>query len=100
MAHWQMAKRILQYLKGTQKMRFTYKADNERKGFELHHYSDASWASCKDDNKSVTRGCSIACGSSINWICKKQTLVAQSSCQTEINGLMVVQSIIGKGTLM
>ncbi|KAJ7559626.1 hypothetical protein O6H91_04G094100 [Diphasiastrum complanatum] len=92
MTHWLMAKRILQYLKGTQNKGLTYKAEKELK---LQHYSDASWASCKDDSKSVTSGCSIACGAAINWICKKQTLVAQFSCEVEyVAASKVVNEVI------
>ena len=51
LVHWQAAKHVLRYLRGTKDMGITYWWNGET---HLTGYSDADYASCNDDRKSVT----------------------------------------------
>ena len=59
LAHWQVAKHVLRYLRGKKDVSITYWRNSET---HLTGYSDADYASCKDDRKSVTGYC-FSCGS-------------------------------------
>ncbi|KAJ7513483.1 hypothetical protein O6H91_23G001900 [Diphasiastrum complanatum] len=78
--HWRAIKRILQYLKYTNDYGIKY---SKNESFILLSYSDASWLTFKEDSKSLTKGCNIIAGGAISWTCKKQSLVAQPSCEAE-----------------
>ncbi|KAK5772763.1 hypothetical protein PVK06_049057 [Gossypium arboreum] len=78
--HFQTAKRVLRYIKGTLSygMMFT-KAES----IKLIGYADSDWAGSIDDMKSTSRylftlGSAIFC-----WSSKKQTIVAQSTAKAE-----------------
>ena len=54
----------------------------------LTGYSDADYASCKDDRKSVTGYCfSYNRSGAISWSAKKQTCVATSTTEVEVHAL-------------
>lgn len=81
--HWQCAKRILRYLKGTKKLSMKF----EKKDSDLIGYVDADWGSNKKDRKSYTGYVFKLAGASISWRSCKQKTVALSSTEAEYMAL-------------
>lgn len=77
--HWDAAKRVLQYLKGTMNYGIIYK----RTGVKLYGHSDADWANCRLDRRSYTGFVIILGGAPISWEARKQPTVALSSTEAE-----------------
>ena len=78
--HFQAAKRILRYVKGTIDYGIKF---NQVKNFHLHGYSDSDWAGCVDDMRSTSGYC-FSFGYGIFSGCsKKQEVVAQSTAEVE-----------------
>ncbi len=79
-AHLTAAKRILRYLKGTQKLAVKYqKMEDDR----LLGYSDADWAGDKDERHSTTGNVFLLAGGPLSWFSKKQEVVALSTTEAE-----------------
>eukprot|EP00253_Pinus_taeda_P007023 PITA_07023 len=79
-AHWQAAKRILRYVKGTKSFGILY---NVSEHSDLVGYTDSDWAGSVDDRKS-TSGYVFHMGSeTISWASKKQSIVALSTAEAE-----------------
>ena len=77
-AHWQAAKRILRYVKGTKRFGILYTASENS---ELVGYTDNDWDGSVDDQKS-TSGYVFHMGSgAISWASKKQPIVALSTTE-------------------
>nr|GEX50392.1 putative ribonuclease H-like domain-containing protein [Tanacetum cinerariifolium] len=51
--------------------------------FDLEAFSDSDYAGAHGDRKSTTGGCQFLGRRLISWQCKKQTIVATSSCKAE-----------------
>ncbi|GKD79899.1 hypothetical protein Tco_1342520, partial [Tanacetum coccineum] len=51
--------------------------------FHLEAFSDSDYAGAAGDRKSTTGGCQYLGRRLISWQCKKQTIVATSSCEAE-----------------
>lgn len=79
-AHLTAAKRILRYLKGTANFGLKYQRSGK---MEFIGYSDADWAGDKDDRHSTTGNVFMMAGSSVNWLSKKQSVVALSTAEAE-----------------
>ncbi|KAL9439711.1 hypothetical protein AB3S75_025217 [Citrus x aurantiifolia] len=78
--HFQAAKRILRYVKGTVDYGIRF---HQVKNFKLHGYSDSDWAGSLDDMKS-TSGYIFSFGSGVfSWCSKKQEVIAQSTAEAE-----------------
>lgn len=77
--HWNAAKRVLRYVKETKNYRITYQAT----GQPLTAYSDADWASCTKDRKSVSGYILMLAGAPVFWRSAKQTAVALSTMEAE-----------------
>ncbi|UYV77314.1 hypothetical protein LAZ67_15000474 [Cordylochernes scorpioides] len=77
--HWNAAKRVLRYLKGTSCLRITYRKSNEA----LHGYVDADWGGNLVDRKSHTRIVYFLARGPIAWESKKQQTVTLSSTESE-----------------
>lgn len=77
-AHWEAAKRVLRYLKGTQDLclSFGHSADG------LVGYSDADWASQRHRH-SISSYTFLYNGGVISWSSRKQPIVALSSTEAE-----------------
>ena len=84
LVHWQAAKHVLRYLRGTEDVGITYWRNCEA---HLTGYSDTDYASCKDDRKSVTGYCFSYGSGGISWSAEKQTCVATSTTESEIHAL-------------
>ena len=79
-AHLTAVKRIFRYLKGTIDLCIKYErsADNRLVGF-----SDADWAGDLIDRHSTTGNLFMMSGAAIDWISKKQPVVALSTTEAE-----------------
>jgi hypothetical protein len=80
--HWQAAKRVLRYLKGTVSLGLTYTrglSDPNR----LIAYADADWATCTETRRSISAFVVLLNGAAIAWKSKKQGAVATSSSEAE-----------------
>ncbi|XP_040869658.1 secreted RxLR effector protein 161-like [Glycine max] len=78
--HFQAAKRVLRYVKGTVDFGIRY---NYVKNFRLHGYSHSDWAGCADDMRS-TSSYLFSFGFGIfSWYSKKQEVIAQSTADAE-----------------
>ena len=78
--HFQAAKRIVRYIKGTTNygIRYIY-----CQNFKLLGYSDSDWAGSVDDMRSTTGFC-FSFGSGVfSWCSKKQDVIAQSTAEAE-----------------
>lgn len=82
-AHWNAAKRVLRYLKGTIDVGLFYRSeDNSMKG-----YADADWAGSKDDRRSYTGYAFLVAGGAVSWDSRKQRTVALSTAEAEYMAL-------------
>nr|GEX40473.1 putative ribonuclease H-like domain-containing protein [Tanacetum cinerariifolium] len=73
-------KRIFKYLTAYPKLGLWYPRDSP---FDLEAFSDSDYAGAHGDRKSKTDGCQFLGRRLISWQCKKQTIVATSSCKAE-----------------
>ncbi|XP_046145331.1 secreted RxLR effector protein 161-like [Osmia bicornis bicornis] len=81
--HWKAAKRVLRYIKRTEKMEIVFtKTENELIGF-----SDADWGASIDDRRSYTGYVFRLFGGAISWSSRKQKTVAMSSAEAEYMAL-------------
>uniref|UniRef100_A0A2N9EE71 Integrase catalytic domain-containing protein n=1 Tax=Fagus sylvatica TaxID=28930 RepID=A0A2N9EE71_FAGSY len=72
-------KRILRYLRGTSDHALCYHGGDLR----LTGYSDADWASDKDERKSTSGYAFILGGGAVSWCSKKQSCIALSTMESE-----------------
>jgi len=79
-SHFNVAKRILKYLKGTTNVGLWY--PNEAT-LNLKGYLDSDFAGCKLDRKSMSGTCHLLGASLISWNSKKQACVALSTAEAE-----------------
>jgi len=79
-SHFNAAKRILKYLKGTTNVGLWY--PNEAT-LNLKGYSDSDFVGCKLDRKSISGTCHLLGASLISWNSKKQACVALSTAKVE-----------------
>lgn len=81
--HWNAARRVLRYLKGSiNKSLIFAKADKQ-----LVAYADADWAGDKGDRKSCSGYCFMLSNACVAWASKKQSIVAQSTAESEYSAL-------------
>ena len=78
--HFQAAKRIVRYIKGTTNYGIKY---SYCQNFKLHGYSDSDWAGSIDDMRSTTRFCFNFGFRIFSWSSKKQDVIAQSTAEAE-----------------
>nr|GFB71864.1 putative ribonuclease H-like domain-containing protein [Tanacetum cinerariifolium] len=71
---------IFKYLTAYPKLGLWYPRDSP---FDLEAFSDSDYAGANGDRKSTTGGCQFLGRRLIFWQCKKQTIVATSSCEAE-----------------
>lgn len=81
--HWQLAKRVLRYIKDTQKYSICY----EKSAVLMNAYVDADWGGDLDDRKSCTGYVVMLANGPISWETKKQKSVALSTMEAEYMGL-------------
>nr|XP_017224850.1 PREDICTED: uncharacterized mitochondrial protein AtMg00810-like [Daucus carota subsp. sativus] len=78
--HWDAAKRILRYIKGTLNYGLMYRKCEK---IQLVGYTDADWAGSVEDRHSTTGYCFSMGSSMVSWCSKKQPVVALSSTEAE-----------------
>ena len=108
--HWKAAQRVLRYLAGNKQDGLWFGRMNRQgnQNAQVHAYSDADWGSDKSDRKSITGWIAYVNGDPVSWASKKQSTVAQSSCEAELyaasaatNELLWLRSLLGElGLLM
>ena len=84
MAHWQAAKHVLRYLRGTTDVGITF-SNCEDVG--LIGYTDSDYASCRDDRRSITGFCFNVGSGAISWAARRQTCVATSTTEAEVHAM-------------
>jgi len=80
--HLQLAKRILQYLKGTTLMGILYNSTNHEGTNAYTLYSDATWGT-KSDRVSFQGWAAIRANGAILWMVQRQRFTAQSLLEAE-----------------
>ena len=85
--HYNAAKRVLRYLKGTQNYEITYRDQNNRligpvDSNIFYGFSDAAFANA-EDQKSISRYVFLANMGAITWMSKKQSTIALSTTEAE-----------------
>ncbi|KAL0313654.1 UNVERIFIED_CONTAM: Retrovirus-related Pol polyprotein from transposon RE1 [Sesamum calycinum] len=83
-AHWEVALRILKYIKTSPGKGLLFKRHRHVK---IEAYSDADYAGSKDDRKSTSGYCTYVGGNLVTWRSKKQTIVARSSAEAEYRAM-------------
>lgn len=79
--HWEAARHVLAYLKGTIETGITYHANDST--IELEVFTDADFAMCVDTRKSTSGVVITANGSPVVWFSRKQNLVTDSTTYAE-----------------
>ncbi|XP_050909203.1 secreted RxLR effector protein 161-like [Lathyrus oleraceus] len=79
-SHLTVVKRIMKYLKGTTNVGLWYPKGSM---CNLIGYSDADYAGCKTDRKSMSGTCHILGNALVSWAFKKQACVALSTAEVE-----------------
>ncbi|GAB2268978.1 Belongs to the helicase [Dionaea muscipula] len=82
--HWEAVVHILQYIKGYPSRGLLYSDHGHRR---IERFSDADWAGSPSDRKSTIGYCVFVGGNLVSWKCKKQTVVARSSAESEYRAL-------------
>jgi hypothetical protein len=80
LTHWEAAKRVVRYLKGTRKLKLHL---GGQKVAELMGYTDSNFANCVDTRKSVSGYCFSLGSRLVSWAARKQKTVSTSSCESE-----------------
>eukprot|EP00873_Tetraselmis_striata_P042412 jgi/Tetstr1/462676/TSEL_007642.t1 len=83
--HWQAAKRVLRYLKGTKTLGLTF-SGGKAHGL-LHGYCDADWAGDVVLRRSTTGFVFMLCGAAVSWKSQLQATVALSTAEAEYMAL-------------
>jgi hypothetical protein len=81
-AHWEQAKRVIRYLKGTCDFELKFGPSGGIEGF-----ADANWANDVDDRHSICGYVFTLNKGAISWSSKKQSVVALSSTEAEYIGI-------------
>lgn len=81
--HWAAAKRVLRYLKGTEKFALVFR----KSGKVLTGYADADWGSSVDDRRSYTGYAFFLGNAAVSWKSRKQRTVALSTTEAEYMAL-------------
>ena len=79
-SHFEAAKRIIKYLKGTTNVGLWYPCDSN---ITLSGFSDLDYRGCKLDRKSTSGTCHLLGSSLISWNSKKQACVTISTAEAE-----------------
>ncbi len=75
-------KRVYRYLHSTKDNKLVYSGGHQDFP-KLKMYTDADWAGDKETRRSTSGYVALLNGSAVSWSSKRQTTVAQSSCEAE-----------------
>ena len=78
--HWVAVEQILCYLKGAPGRGILYSNPGHNR---LECFTDADWAGYKGDKRSTSEYCVFVGGNLVSWKSKKQSVVSQSSVESE-----------------
>ena len=92
--HWKAIARVLGYLKRTKVLSLAF-SDYP---CILEGYSDASWMTSTDDNKSASDWIFTSKGDAISWASKKQTCITNSTMESEFVALAAARKVNGLET--
>ena len=83
--HWDAAKHVLRYLKGTQHLgiRFSGRAASNQGVWACRMFTDADFAADSDKRRSTTGAVMLMHGAAVLWISKLQSVVATSTTEAE-----------------
>jgi hypothetical protein len=82
--HQEAVYRILRYLKGYPRRGLLIEK-NEHMRIEV--YTDADWAGCRDDRRSISGHCAFIGGNLVSWRSKKQNVVVRSTTEAEYRAM-------------
>ena len=85
-ADWEKMVRLERYLKNRPRVQLWYKFQETPCQFET--FSDTDWAGCRRTRRCTTRGYTVAGSRLIKIWCKTQAVVALSSAEAEMYGLV------------
>src|SRR3981189_3041588 len=77
--HWEAAKRVIRYLKGTR----THKLYLSGPSLTLSGFTDSNWAACVDTRRSISGYCFSLGSGLVSWAAHKQKTVSLSTCEAE-----------------
>lgn len=83
LVHWNAAKQVLKYLKGTVNFGITYRPEDK----PIRGHVDADWGNSLDDRRSYSPYSFMLSGAPISWESKKQRTMALSSTEAEYMAL-------------
>ncbi|KAL5544077.1 hypothetical protein UlMin_007861 [Ulmus minor] len=86
-SHWLGAKRVLCYLKGTRDMGLHINFCDK---LDLQSFTDAYYACCLDNRRSIAGYCVYLGDILVSWSSKKQNVVSRSSAESEYRALAQV----------
>ena len=81
--HWRALERVMRYLKRTMNLGLHY----GKFPAVLEGYNDADWNTLSDDSKATSGYIFSIAGGAISWKSKKQTILAQSTMESEMIAL-------------
>jgi len=81
--HWELAKRVLRYLKGTAELGLRFSGGAVDQANVLYGYSDADWAGDPSSRRSTTGYVFLLNGAAVSWNSKLQPTVALSTAEAE-----------------
>lgn len=82
-AYWKAAKHVIRYLNSKPLRGLRYMKTKHKLGSKLEGYSDSDFARDIPTRKSANWHCCLHNGTAVSWRCKKQSIVAQSTAETE-----------------
>lgn len=88
--HWHLAKRVLQYIKGTKSYGIKYMRNKQK----LVAYTDSDWAGDVEDRRSQSGSVLTLAGGAVTWKSKKQPTVSLSTMEAEYIALSEVSKEI------
>lgn len=84
--YWQMAKRVLRYLKSTSEYCIIY---SRKKEFKLVGFSDSDWAADQISRRFIGVYVFLLVNGSVSWSCKKYSTVCLFSTEVEYKSLIL-----------
>jgi hypothetical protein len=78
--HWDAAKRVVQYLKGTHDLKLILGGDHPAR---LLGFTDSNFANCPNTRRSVSGYCFTLGSGAITWSAHQQKTVSLSTCEAE-----------------
>ena len=89
--HWNAIERVMRYLKRTMNLGLHYK----KFPVVLEGYSDADWNTLSEDSKATSGYIFNIAGGAVSWKSKKQTILAQSTMESEMIALATASEEVG-----